>query len=124
MSSPPLEPPMIASRSARVTPVSTRWRSQEAKSSNTCWLAVSLPLSCHPSPYSAPPRRFAIASTPPCSSHTSRVGSNHAFCEMPDPPYPVRMAAADPSRGVAGANTSNIGTRVPSADVASSRRTS
>ena len=82
ISSPPFEPPMIASLSRVVTPVSTRWSAQAMKSSKQFCLVCSRPPWCHATPYSPPPRMLAIAKTCPCSSHCSRAGENDGFIEI------------------------------------------
>ena len=61
ISSPPLEPPMIASRSRLVIPLRCRWSAQAMKSSKQFCLVASRPAWCHSSPNSPPPRMLATA---------------------------------------------------------------
>ena len=45
------------------------------KSSKTTCLCARVPALCHASPYSPPPRRFASATIPPCSTQATCVGA-------------------------------------------------
>ncbi len=84
------------SRRFRVTLV-VRKRAHASKSSNTFCLLVKLPARCHFSPYSPPPRRFAMAYTTPRSKSGRKVGSKYGGKLMPYPPYPVSRAGLFPS---------------------------
>jgi hypothetical protein len=98
ISSPPLLPPSIASRRGLVYPALTRCSAQAMKSSNTFCFLRRRPASCQAWPNSPPPRRFAIATTPPASSQIRRPGSNQGTVLAPNPPYPVRSVGLVPSR--------------------------
>ena len=56
------------------------------KSSKTFCLFSLVPALCHASPYSPPPRRLAMAYTPPCSIHTTREMEKLGVSEMLKPP--------------------------------------
>jgi hypothetical protein len=56
------------------------------KSSKTFCLLRCLPAWCHSSPYSPPPRRLAIATTPPISIHAAYSTENIGVIEMLNPP--------------------------------------
>ena len=90
MRSPPLDPPATARRSGLVY---RSWISHSAaatKSSKLFCFRPSIPPWCHASPYSPPPRRFGIATRPPCSSQSSSERENAGVMLMLKPPYPVR----------------------------------
>jgi hypothetical protein len=56
-------------RPSRISVSAAAW-----KSSNTFCLRSSIPARCHSSPSSLPPRRLAIAYTPPASTQASTFG--------------------------------------------------
>ena len=58
------------------------------KSSKTFCFFSFIPASCHASPYSLPPRMFAVAQTPPRSRNAGTSGRNEGSVAMSNPPYP------------------------------------
>src|SRR5215217_1959774 len=113
-SSPPLDPPPMASFFGDVYPVRIRCSAAPMKSSKTFCLCSFVPARCHASPNSPPPRRFGTASTPPASSHTTSAIENLGVIGMRNPPYPVRYVGFEPSSLIPLRCVTNIGTLVPS----------
>ena len=99
----------------RVASSSTSRRAHARKSSNTFCFFVSLPASCHSSPNSPPPRRFAVATTTPRVEQERARGCRSpasARCRSRRSRQERRGSA--PSRFAPFGCRMNIGTRVPS----------
>ena len=71
-SSPPFDPPFMASRSGEVQPFFCSHSAAAMKSSKMFCFLPRRPASYQAFPYSPPPRRLATAYTPPISSQTAR----------------------------------------------------
>src|SRR5581483_2976759 len=95
--------------------LSIRYCAQAMKSSIECCFVCLYPPRCHSSPYSPPPRTWAIASTPPRSSHASQTGSKCGSSVNPYAPYPVRSVGRFRSNAMPRRRIIDNGTRVPSA---------
>ena len=65
-------------------------------------------------PYSPPPRRFGIASTPPISIHTILDVLYTGVSDTLNPPYPYSIVGFDPFSLIPFLCVMNIGIRVPS----------
>ena len=76
ISSPPFEPPRIASFFDDVYFCEIKYSALAMKSSNTFCFFASIPASCHARPYSPPPRITATAKTPPIDTHCNINGEN------------------------------------------------
>ena len=64
----------------------TRYSAAAMKSSKTFCFFSNIPASCHASPYSPPPRMFAVAHTPPRSRIAGISGRKRGSSELPNPP--------------------------------------
>ena len=81
----------MASCSAVVHPSRIRASAAAWKSSKTFCLRSSIPARCHSSPSSLPPRRLAIAYTPPADTQARTFGEYAGVRLMSKPPYPYKM---------------------------------
>src|SRR6202035_2640136 len=95
-SSPPFDPPEMASCPEVVHPCRISASAAQRKSSKTFCLCSSIPARCHSSPSSLPPRRLATAYTPPASTQASADGEYGGVRLMSTPPYPVSSAGRGP----------------------------
>ena len=107
---------MMASLDGDVYRRCTRYSPAAMKSSNTFCFFSFIPASCHAWPYSPPPRRLAVAHTPPSSSHAGTSERKVGFVVMSKPPYAYNMVGFVPSSAMPRRCVMNIGTRVPSFD--------
>ena len=64
---------------------------------------------------------FAVAQTPPRSSHAITSGRNVGLVAISNPPYPYSIARLRPSCFIPFLCVMNIGTRVPSFDQKNTR---
>ena len=85
-SRPPLLPPMMPSRLGDVYCSLIRCSAQAVKSSNTFCFFSNIAAWCQVSPYSLPPRMFAVAQMPPRSSHAGTSERNVGSVAMSKPP--------------------------------------
>ena len=126
MSIPPALPPSATSRSGEVSPESIRCRAQSTKSVNVLRLDSVLPFSYQSRPISPPPRTCATANAIPRSRSESLATENAGSILVSYEPYPYNsVGTCSPASMRAAASTDitrEIGTRVPSAAVAQSRR--
>src|SRR5690606_25984024 len=93
---------------------SIRYSAAAIKSSNTFCLFICVPPRCQLSPYSPPPRRFATAYTPPCSSRIILLVEKDGVKLILNPPYPYSIVGFVPSNWMPFLYVMIIGIFVPS----------
>src|SRR5205814_9196783 len=114
INNPPFDPPCMASLPLLVYLFLISHSPALMKSSNTFCFFSSMPLLCHCSPYSLPPRMHTLAYTPPCSKKKIMEGLKLGVVAILKPPYPYISAGLLPFNKRPLRYVTNTGTFVPS----------